>query len=259
MNDLVLYECRPPAVVLTINRTEKRNALNRELVAALTVSFDRAKNDEAARCVILTNAGPTFCSGMDLSELRESIERMSGPDQSWDDAVTLARLYDQIYAIPKPTIALVNGAALAGGAGLVTVCDLAITTPDARFGYPEVRRGLVAAIVMPHLLRHVGERMARYMLLTGELIGGNEAVRCGFVNETVPTERLLGRAMELARTLAEGGPLALATTKELLRRYSGQAATLDEAAQASAAPRMGAECRAGLTAFFDKKPAPWVK
>lgn len=259
MSDLVLYDLRPPAAVLTINRAEKRNALNRELVAALAAAFTRADADVAARCVILTNAGPTFCSGMDLAELQDAINHMSGPDQTWDDAVTLARLYDQIYTMPKPTIAVVNGAAVAGGAGLVSVCDLAISTPDARFGYPEVRRGLVAAIVMPHLLRHVGERAARYLLLTGDVIDGVEALRCGLVNEVVPTARLLGRAMEIAHAIAEGGPQALATTKSLLRQYSTQRGSVEDAARASAAPRLGAECRAGLAAFFDKKPAPWMK
>jgi methylglutaconyl-CoA hydratase len=254
-----MYERRTPAAVLTVNRAEKRNALNRELVAALAAAFARANGDDAVRCVVLTNAGPTFCSGMDLAELRDAIDHMSGPDQTWDDAVTLARLYDQIYAMPKPTIAVVNGTAVAGGAGLVSVCDLAITTPDARFGYPEVRRGLVAAIVMPHLLRHVGERTARYLLLTGDLINGREALRCGLVNEVVPTERLLGRAMELAHAVAEGGPQALATTKALLQQYSTQRGSVEDAARASAAPRLGAECRAGLDAFFEKKPAPWVR
>src|SRR5439155_20476562 len=95
----------------------------------------------------------------------------------WDDALRLAKLYDQIYTLPKPTIALVNGAAVAGGAGLVTVCDLALAVPEAKFGYPEVRRGLVAAMVMPHLLRHVAERTARYLLLTGELLDARDACR----------------------------------------------------------------------------------
>jgi methylglutaconyl-CoA hydratase len=259
VSDLVLYERRPPAAVLTINRAEKRNALNRDLVAALAAAFARADADNASRCVILTNAGPTFCSGMDLAELQEAIDHMSGPEQTWDDAVTLARLYDQVYAMPKPTIAVVNGTAIAGGAGLVTVCDLAITTPDAQFGYPEVRRGLVAAIVMPHLLRHVGERAARYLLLTGDIIDGLEAMRYGLVNEVIPTARLLSRAMEIAHAIGEGGPQALATTKALLRQYSTQRGSVEDAARASAAPRLGAECRAGLAAFFNKKPAPWVK
>src|ERR671929_1390161 len=106
----------------------------------------------------------------------------------WDDALRLARLFDLLYTLPKPTLAAVNGAAVAGGAGLVTVCDLAVAVPGAKFGYPEVRRGLVAAMVMPHLMRHVGERMARYLLLTGELIDAAEAGWAGLINEVVPAE-----------------------------------------------------------------------
>src|SRR2546430_8074931 len=132
----------------------------------------------------------------------------------------LAKLYDQIYTLPKPTIALVNGAAVAGGAGLVSVCDLALAVHEAKFGYPEVRRGLVAAMVMPHLLRLVGERMARYLLLTGELIDAEAAARAGFVNEVGSKEDLLARAHAVARSLAEGGPNALARTKELLTQFS---------------------------------------
>src|ERR1051325_272514 len=111
-----------------------------------------------------------------------------------------------MYMRPKPAIAAVNRAAVAGGAGLVSVWDLAVAVPEAKFGYPEVRRGLVAAMVMPHLLRHVGQRRARYRLLTGELIDANAAVAAGFINEVVAADRLLPRAMELARSVAEGGP-----------------------------------------------------
>jgi methylglutaconyl-CoA hydratase len=259
MSDLVLYEHRPPAAVITINRSNKRNALSRELIGELSAAFARAKSDEAARCVILTAAGPTFCAGMDLAELRESVEKQTAGERVWDDALTLARLYDSIYTLPKPVIAAINGAAVAGGAGLVTVCDLAIAAPEAKFGYPEVRRGLVAAMVMPHLLRHVGERMARYLLLTGELIDAAAAANAGLINEVVPGETLMSRAQELAKALAEGGPKALAATKDLLAHFSRQALSIEEAAKASAAPRLGDECRQGLTAFFDKKPVPWLK
>src|SRR6202035_5514783 len=113
------------------------------------------------------------------------------------------------YTLPKPTIATINGSAVAGGAGLVTVCDLALAVPEARFGYPEVRRGLVAAMVMPHLLRHVGERAAPFLLLTGELIDAAEAQRIGLINSVVPADCLLERALDWARSLAEGGPDAL--------------------------------------------------
>ena len=158
-NELVRYEGHPPAVVLTLNRPDRRNALSRDLITRSTHGVSAHGDDAAARCVILTGAGNAFCAGMDLAELQESLT--TGKDQEtpvWDDALRLATLYDLIYRFPKPTIAAVNGAAVAGGAGLVTVCDLAVAAPEARFGYPEVRRGLVAAMVMPHLLRHVGER-----------------------------------------------------------------------------------------------------
>ena len=256
MSDLVLYSHRGPAAVLTINRPEKRNALSRALIAALDEAFHRAATDSAARCVILTGNGTAFCAGMDLDELRGTLGADS--DKVWDDAATLSRLYDYLYTLPKPTIAAVNGAAVAGGAGLVSVCDLALSVPDAKFGYPEVRRGLVAAMVMPHLLRHVGERAARYLLLTGELIDAVEALRMRFINAVVSPEHLMDAADDWARLLAEGGPNALAMTKDLLRRCSRQALSVEELAKGSAEPRLTDECRHGLTAFFEKKPVPWA-
>jgi methylglutaconyl-CoA hydratase len=255
--DLVLYELRSPAAVLTLDRPDRRNALSRGLIAALGDALARARDDSGARCVILTGSGPSFCAGMDLAELQEAL---AAPETApvWDDALRLAKVYDLLYTLPKPTLAAVNGAAVAGGAGLVSVCDLALAAPGAKFGYPEVRRGLVAAMVMPHLLRHVGERTARYLLLTGELIDAEEACRVGFVNAVVPAEQLLERALAWGRALAEGGPQALARTKELLHRFSHQALSLEEAARASAAPRLTEECRQGLEAFFAKRPAPWA-
>jgi methylglutaconyl-CoA hydratase len=192
---------------------------------------------------------------MDLAELASTID--AARDVVWTDALNLARLFDLIYTSPKPTIAVVNGPAVAGGAGLVSVCDLAVASPAAKFGYPEVRRGLVAAMVMPHLLRHVGERLARWLLLTGELIDATEAQRAGLINAVVPAEELLPTADRWARSLAEGGPQALATTKDLLQQLSRQALSVEEAARGSAEPRLTDECRAGLRAFFDKKPVPW--
>jgi methylglutaconyl-CoA hydratase len=255
---LALYEVRPPAAVVTINRPDKRNALSRALIDALKDAVQRAQDDVAARCVILTGAGPAFCAGMDLAELAESLERPADNTPVWDDALRLATLYDLIYCLPKPTIAAVNGAAVAGGAGLVTVCDLALAVPEARFGYPEVRRGLVAAMVMPHLLRHVSERAARYMLLTGELLNAEDASRTGLINAVVPGPHLLETAHQWACSLAEGGPQALARTKELLRLFSRQALSVEEAARASAAPRLTEECLRGLEAFFAKRPVPWA-
>ena len=255
MSTLVRYDLRSPAAVLTIDRPNRRNALSRALIAALGDAFARAAADPAARCVILTGAGPAFCAGMDLDELRMSLGAQA--DIVWEDAKKLSALYEFIYTLPKPTIAAVNGAAVAGGAGLVTVCDLAVTVPDAKFGYPEVRRGLVAAMVMPHLLRHVGERAARWLLLTGELIDGVDALRVGLVNQVTAAENLMDTALAWGRSLAEGGPQALAKTKDILHRCSHQAVPVADLAKASAEPRLTEECRHGLAAFFDKKPAPW--
>jgi methylglutaconyl-CoA hydratase len=257
-NDLVGYEVRGSAVILTLNRPDRRNALSQALIGAIGEAVTRAQDDPAVRAVILTGAGTAFCAGMDLAELQGSLTAGAAESTVWDDAMRLATVYERLYALPKPTIAAVNGAAVAGGAGLVSVCDLALAVPQAKFGYPEVRRGLVAAMVMPHLMRHVGERTARYLLLTGELIDAAEAWRVGFVNAVVPPEQLLEKALAWARSLAEGGPQALARTKELLRSFSHQALSVEEGARASAAPRLTEECRQGLEAFFAKRAAPWA-
>lgn len=255
---LALYAVQSATAVITINRPDKRGAISRGLIAAVTDAFNRARDDAAARAVILTGSGPSFCAGMDLAELQETVQGMRDGGLIWDDVRQLAELYHLIYTLPKPTIAAVNGAAVAGGAGFVTVCDLAVSVPEAKFGYPEVRRGLVAALVMPHLLRHVGERMARYLLLAGDLIDVNQAREAGLINAVVPAAQLMPKAFEWAKAIAEGGPNALATTKSLLARFSRQALAVEETAQASAAPRLTDECRQGLEAFFSKRPAPWA-
>jgi methylglutaconyl-CoA hydratase len=256
--ELVRYEVRAPAAILTLNRADKRNALSRALIAALADAVERAAADRAARAVIVTGAGAAFCAGMDLEELQATLHQRPEESPVWEDAGRLAALFDRIYTLPKPTVAAVNGAAVAGGAGFVSVCDLALAVPAAKFGYPEVRRGLVAAMVMPHLLRHVGERTARHLLLTGELIDAAAAERAGLINRVVEPDRLLDEALALARLLAEGGPQALAATKSLLQQFSRQALSVEELARASAEPRLGEECRQGLEAFFAKRPAPWA-
>ncbi len=253
MSDSVLYSRLGSAALITVNRPDQRNALSRTLIAELHRIFALAAADSSVRSVILTGSGSAFCAGMDLDELRTTVES----EIVWEDAQRLSALYELIDSMPKPTIAAVNGAAVAGGAGLVSVCDLAIAVPLAKFGYPEVRRGLVAAMVLPHLLRHVGERAARWMLLTGELIDGTEAHRIGLVNALAEPDVLLDIAKRWAESLAQGGPKALATTKELLRRCSHRAVPIGELAKASAEPRLTDECREGLAAFFEKRPPAW--
>jgi methylglutaconyl-CoA hydratase len=260
-SDLVLYEVRGSAAILTLNRPDRRNALSQPLIKSLGARFERARADMQVRCVILTGSGTTFCAGMDLVELQEFVAPTAAQDEGsvvWQDALRLAQLFDLIYTFPKPTIAAVNGAAVAGGAGLTTVCDLAVASPGAKFGYPEVRRGLVAAMVMPHLLRHVGERMARYLFLTGEMLDASAALDAGLINALAPPDKLMPTALQWTEAVTAGGPQAIEKTKELLQTFSHQALSVEQAAQASAAPRLTEECRGGLAAFFAKQPPPWV-
>jgi len=184
---VLLIQPHPHATVFTINRPDRRNALNRELVTALTAAFKTALTD-TSRCLILTGTEKAFCAGMDLAELSETLDKPDEAQRVHEDAGKLSSLFELIYSHPKPTIAAVNGAAVAGGAGLVSVCDLAVADPGAKLGYPEVKRGLVAAMVMPHLLRLVGERAARDLLLTGRLIDAQEALRVGLINEVVDSD-----------------------------------------------------------------------
>ena len=257
MNDLVTYQRERNAAILTLNRPEKRNALSLAMIDAISARLHEAQHDPSVRSLILTGAGPAFCAGMDLDELRASLDREDHPFEA--DALKLSALFDQLYHLAKPTIAAVNGAAVAGGCGLVTVCDLALATPDAKLGYPEVHRGLVAAMVMPHLLRHVGERTARWLLLTGELLDGMDALRHGLVNDITTEAHLLTQALAWSDRLAAGGPDALAATKQLLARLTMPPVSSEDLAQASARPRRSTECQAGLQAFFAKQPPPWQR
>jgi methylglutaconyl-CoA hydratase len=256
MNEDVHYETAAGVATITLQRPTKRNALRRPLIAGLTASFTAAAADTAVRAVVLRGAGPAFCAGMDLEELQASLT--ADRETLWQDADHLGALFDLIYTLPKPTIALVHGAAVAGGAGLVSVCDFAIATPQAKFGYPEVRRGLVAALVLPHLLRHVGERAARDLLLTGRLVDAGEALRMGLINVVVPEVDISSHLDALLESLKAGGPEALAATKRLLHEMSHQALSIADLAKESATPRLGEECRRGLGAFFAGTPAPWV-
>src|ERR1700686_5116950 len=175
---------------VTFNRADKRNAISYELIDDLIHALDEVKNS-AARTLILTGAGKAFCSGMDLDDLKSLIGRT--PEQSLEDSRTMVGLFRSLYEFPKPTIAAVNGPAIAGGTGLALPCDFTLATPEAKFGYTEVRIGFVPAIVSTFLLRQVGEKQARDLLLTGRIFGAEEAVRMGLVGEIVPADNLMPR------------------------------------------------------------------
>lgn len=213
MNEPLHISQRDAVTELTLNRPAHRNALSADLIAALRAALHAARADAAVRVVVLTGAPPAFCAGLDLQEVAQAATSATAYDTS-----ALQALYETIETLPQPVVAAANGAATAGGATLLCACDLVVAAADARLGYPGIRHGLVAPIVMPSLTRLVGERRARYLLLTGELISAADAVAWGLANEVVPADRLLPRVRELAATLVALPAEALAQTKTLFRR-----------------------------------------
>jgi len=242
--------------VITLDRPDKRNAISYDLIRELLRAFDEVARS-GALVLVLTGAGKAFCSGMDLEDLKALIGRT--PEQSLEDTETMARLFRTLYDFPKPTIAAVNGAAIAGGTGLATLCDFTLAVPEAKFGYTEVRIGFVPAIVSTFLLRQVGEKVARDLLLTGRLFDAQEALRIGLVTEIVPAESLMRRAAELAAVLLENSPSSLLYTKRLLS--SAARAEIDTQIEAAvrenAAIRSTADFREGITSFLEKRKPKW--
>jgi methylglutaconyl-CoA hydratase len=208
--------------------------------------------------LILTGAGKAFCSGMDLENLKALIGR--SPEQSLKDSQIIARLLRTLYDFPKPTIAAVNGAAIAGGTGLATLCDFTLAVPDAKFGYTEVKIGFVPAIVSAFLLRQVGEKIARDLLFTGRLFDAEEAQRIGLVTEIVSAERLMARARELAGQLMENSPASLLYTKRLLSEAAREELDrqIDASVRENAAIRATADFREGIISFLEKRKPKWT-
>ncbi len=250
---LITTEQREEGItILTLNRPAKRNALNAKLMEACSEALEALAQDKSRRVVILRGEGPVFCAGLDLEEafLPENAERT---------ARLVARLLRAVYQLPQVTIAAVQGAAIAGGAGLMSACDVVVATQDARIGYTEVRRGLVAALVMTLLHRQVRERDARELLLLGELISSERAQVMGLVNRVVPAEQLMPEAMSLARTVLQGGPQSIAQTKKVLDELwpSSFNHELDETLLHHLSARNSTEAREGLAAFLEKRSPNW--
>ncbi len=246
-----------PVATLTLNRPDRRNAISHELVEELHHALHEVQNSDSV-VLILTGAGTAFCSGMDLDLLRE-VTRLT-VEENLADSGRMAHMFRTLYDFPKVTIAAVNGPALAGGCGLATLCDFTLASSEAKFGYTEVRIGFVPAIVSTFLLRQVGEKQARDLLLTGRIIAADEALRLGMVNEVLAPENLIPRARELAATLAANSPASLLSTKRLLRMYSH--AELDQqiaaAVDENARLRTTHDFREGVTAFLEKRKPNWT-
>jgi methylglutaconyl-CoA hydratase len=242
---------------LKLNRPEKRNALNSTLIAELIDALEQSA-DGPCGAVILTGAGKCFCAGVDLEELQRMESRSL--EEHHADAQQFARLIRLLYDFPKPTIAAVNGSAIAGGTGLATVCDFTYASSDATFGYTEVRIGFVPAIVSSFLLRQVGEKQARDLLLSGRIFDAKEAHELGLVTKIiVHPQVLLREAFNLGLCLLKNSPESLRWTKGLLSEHAREQLDAELASSAlwNARAKQNEDFREGIHAFLEKRPPVW--
>lgn len=259
---------------ITFNRPDKRNAISPGMIEELLEALDQIEHGQG-RVAILTGAGSAFCSGMDLDALQvlaaqsrehqgagggTSTGAMAQPSEaSLKDSRRMRHMFHRIYTFPRPLIAAVNGPAIAGGCGIATLCDFTLAAPEAKFGYTEVRIGFIPALVSVFVLRQIGEKAARDLLLTGRVIDAAEALRIGLITEIVPGDKLLDRARELAAQLIENSPTSLAYTKRLLSDIfrARVEQDLELATEENARIRSTADFREGLAAFLEKRKPVW--
>jgi methylglutaconyl-CoA hydratase len=256
----ILIKKNLPSGTIVLCRAEKRNALSRQMLADLAQALDDLHGERQVRAVILTGAGTAFCAGMDLAEMHATSQ---DPDARWqwhDDAVLYRELLDKMLVFPKPIIAAVNGPVVAGGAGLLLASDIVIGTPEAKFGLPEPRRGIVAGIVSPLLAFRIGGSLSANLLLTARMIDATEAHRIGLYHEIVPNDLVWARAQELAGEIAKSAPEALQLTKRMLNETIGEhlGTQLSAGAAVSATARTTEAAAEGLAAFLEKRDPKWL-
>src|SRR5262245_5403686 len=242
---------------VTLNRPEVHNAFDDCMIAELTAALDTVAERPELRVVLLAAAGASFSAGGDLDWMR----RMAGysDKENRADARRLAGLLRKLATLPKPTIALVQGAAYGGGVGLIAACDITLAVEGARFGLTEVKLGLVPAVISPYVIGAIGARWARRLFLTGERFDTELALAIGLVHEVVPADHLASRARELVEQLKEGAPMAQAEAKALVTQVAGEEVDeylIDHTSNLIARVRAAPEGREGVTAFLEKrKPA----
>ncbi len=252
------YQCEDAIATIALTVPEKRNAISAQMITDLLAALDQA-DQGPARVVIITGSGKAFCAGMDLDEL-QYLARQTLP-KNLEDARRMTKLLYRLHSFPKPVIAAVNGAAIAGGCGIATLADFTLAVPGAKFGYTEVKLGFIPALVSVFLRRRIGDRPLRDLLLTGRIIDSAEALRIGLITEIVPIESLMDRAHEIAASLVGASPTAVAQTKKLLLNFDRVAirAELEVAIEASADIRGTPDFREGVAAFLEKRPPKWGK
>ncbi|MBS1949491.1 MAG: Enoyl-CoA hydratase [Cytophagales bacterium] len=256
--ELVLYEVKERIGFITLNRPDKRNALSHELVSALIENFDRAEKDASVKVIVLRAHGDAFCAGADLASLQKM--QTNTFEENLADSTHLKDLFLKIYQLKKVVIAQVQGHALAGGCGLASVCDFIFAVPEAKFGYTEVKIGFIPALVLVFLIRKIGEQHAKFLLLSGELVQGEEAKRAGLCHVVVTKNDLEKKVNEFAQQLVKNNSAhAMTLTKEMIDHVQSLSLTeaLNYAATRNAEARASADCRKGVTAFLNKEKIMW--
>ncbi len=250
-NSVLLIDRSDPQIsYLTLNRPDRRNALSVELIGALRDAVKQLSGEPGRRVIVIRGAGPAFCAGLDFREAQD-------PEKSERSAESLAGLYQAIVESPLVTIAAAHGAAFGGGAGLIAACDMAIAADDLQIGYPEVRRGLVAALVTCLVRRQVSGRRLREMLLLGQTLSAEQALHAGLVNQVVPAAKLPEEVASTAAAIIAGAPGAIARTKRLLNDLDEVGKHLAAALDVHRTARDADEAREGIAAFFEKRDPRW--
>jgi len=243
---------------LTLNRPEKRNALNHEFVSELRQAFEQLRNDDKVKVVIINAEGKAFCAGADLAYIQQL--QANSYEENLEDSNHLKALFHSIYTFPKVVIAQIQGHAIAGGCGLATVCDFSYTVPDAKFGYTEVKIGFIPAIVKVFLLRKIGEGKAKELLLSGQLYTAEQAVAMGLINKMVPADELEKHVFDFAQTLVTNNSgQSMQFTKQMIAAVQEKSLEdgLDYAASQNAKARNSADCKKGIAAFLNKETPEW--
>src|SRR5713101_7660247 len=256
MHSTLILEFSGEIAKITLNRPEKRNAINTQMIAELQTALDTIEKSHS-RVVIVTAAGTSFCAGMDLDMLA-AIAKQS-PAENQDDSRRIAKMLRRVWSFPRPMISAVNGPAYAGGCGIATLCDFTLAAPEAKFGYTEVKIGFLPAIVSVFLSRQIGEKRTRDLLLTGRIIEAAEAKEMGLINEIVAPEKLMDRAKELADILIAASPSSLTRAKRLLTTAAEASvdADLERAVLENARIRCTPDFQEGLASFLEKRKPVW--
>ncbi|MBV8727704.1 MAG: enoyl-CoA hydratase/isomerase family protein [Candidatus Eremiobacteraeota bacterium] len=242
---------------VTLNRPDVRNAFNAELMAELQRAFERLGSDDALRAVIVLGAGKTFCGGADINWMRASLELSR--EENVSDAKRMSDMFATIDRCPKPVIARVHGAALGGGAGLVAVCDVAIASDDAQFGFTEAKLGILPAVISPFVIRKIGVSHARALFLTGERFGPERAENIGLVHDVVRFEDLDTAVDRVVDEIKTGGRGAIALAKKTIADVTADPQNAREiTSHAIAEQRTSAEGQEGLRAFLERRKPNWT-